>query len=466
MVNLSLRRWPILSTMPLEITKFGAVGDGETSCTAAIQAAIDTAHLAGGGTVLVPPGRFVTGAVELRSNINLHLDAGAVLLGSQQFDDFPLFKSRWEGDGVKPARKALLGGEGLENVSLTGRGVIDARGKIWWDAQQRAPGVNRRPLSFRVIDSRNVLVEGVTFRNSPMWTVSPLACENVVVRGVTIQNPPDSPNTDGINPDSCRNVRISDCHVDVGDDCITIKSGKEDDGRRELRPCENVVVTNCTLVHGHGGVVIGSEISGDIRNIAISNCVFVGTDRGIRIKARRGRGGVVEDLRVSNLVMDGVLCPIVVNLFYGCGAWGSKKVTDTAPQPVDDGTPRFRRFRYSNITARRVKYAAAYILGLPEMFVEDLAISDCAFYLDPENTESGAPAMASVVAKHCRSGLIARNARQLTLRNVEVRDQLGPAIHVENADDVLIASPVAHTPPSDEEPIRLDRVTRGRLVAQ
>ena len=167
-----------------------------------------------------------------------------------------------------------------------------------------------------------MLIEGVTFRNSPMWTVSPLACDNVVIRAVTVINPPDSPNTDGINPDSCRNVRISDCYVDVGDDCITIKSGKEDDARRELRACENIAVTNCTLLHGHGGVVIGSEISGSVRNVAISNCIFVGTDRGIRIKARRGRGGVVEDIRASNLVMDGVHCPIVVNLFYGCGAWG------------------------------------------------------------------------------------------------------------------------------------------------
>jgi polygalacturonase len=262
---------------------------------------------------------------------------------------------------------------------------------------------------------------------------------------VTIVNPPDSPNTDGINPDSCRNVRISDCHVDVGDDCITIKSGKEDDGRRELRPCENITVTNCTLIHGHGGVVIGSEISGNIRNIAISNCVFVGTDRGIRIKARRGRGGVVEDIRVSNLVMDGVLCPIVVNLFYGCGAWGEKKVTDIGPQPVNEGTPRFRRLRYSNITARRVKYAAAYILGLPERFVEDIAINDCSFYLDPENTQSGQPAMASVCEKHCRAGLVAQNVRALAIRNVDVRDQVGEAVVVKNGDDVAdrVNSPVA-----------------------
>ncbi len=160
---------------------------------------------------------------------------------------------------------------------------------------------------------------------------------------------------------------------------------KEDDNRRELRPCENITITNCTLMAGHGGVVIGSEISGSIRNVTISNCVFVGTDRGIRIKARRGRGGVCsKDVRAANLVMDGVTCPIVVNLFYGCGAWGEKKVTDKSAQPVNEGTPRFRRLRYSNITARNIKFAAAYIIGLPEMFVEDIIVENSSFFLDPK----------------------------------------------------------------------------------
>ena len=366
----------------------------------------------------------------MRSNITMHLEAGATLLGSQNVEDFPIWSSDWEGPGVKKSRAAMICGEGLENVAITGRGTIDGRGQMWWQSQRREPGKLRRPLLCRLIDCRNVLIEGVTFRNSPMWTVSPLACDNVVIRGITVLNPHDSPNTDGINPDSCRNVRISDCHVDVGDDCITIKSGKEDDGRRERRACENIAITNCTLLHGHGGVVIGSEISGSVRNIAISNCVFVGTDRGIRTKARRGRGGVVEDVRANNLVMDGVLCPIVVNLFYGCGAWGEKKVTDQSAHAVDEATPRFRRLRYSNITARRIKFAAAYILGLPEMYVEDVIIENSSFFLDSENRTAGVPAMAPGVPQLCRAGLIARNVEKLTMRNLDISDQLGPAISV------------------------------------
>jgi hypothetical protein len=252
-------------------------------------------------------------------------------------------------------------------------------------------------------------------------------------------------------------VRISDCHVDVGDDCITIKSGKEDDGRRELRACENIAVTNCTLLHGHGGVVIGSEISGSVRNVAISNCVFVGTDRGIRIKARRGRGGVVEDVRAANLVMDRVLCPIVINLFYGCGAWGEAKVTDQSPQPVTDSTPRFRRLRYSNITARNIKYAAGYVVGLPEMYVDDVIVENSSFFLDPANTEGGAPAMAPGVADHCRAGFIARSVKRLTLRDVDITDQRGPAVRITDARDVRLSNLTLRTP-TDGPAVQLDNV--------
>jgi polygalacturonase len=444
-------------TMPFDVKQYGAVGDGETLTTAQLQAAIDACGNAGGGTVVIPAGQYVTGALWLRSNVTLHLESGATLLGSQRFDDFPKWSSKWEGSGVKLSRASLICGEGLENIAITGRGTIDGRGKIWWDSQRREPGVARRPILVRVVNCRNVLVEGITLKNSPMWTLSPLACDNVNIRGVTIINPPDSPNTDGINPDSCRNVRISDCHVDVGDDCITIKSGKETDGRREIRACENVTITNCTLMHGHGGVVVGSEISGSIRNIAISNCVFVGTDRGIRIKARRGRGGVVKDVRASNLVMDGVNCPIVVNLFYGCGAWGEKKVTDRSPHPVNDSTPRFRRLRYSNITARRVKFAAAYVMGLPEMFVEDLVVENSSFLMDPDNTQAGEPAMAPDVGLHCRAGFIAKNVEKLTLRNVDISDQLGPAVTVTDARDVRLTDLSLRTA-TDDELLKLDKI--------
>lgn len=427
----------------VNVLDFGAVRDGSRLTTEAIQAAIDAAAAAGGGRVVIPAGKYLSGSIRLRSNIELYLDAGATLVGATDVKAFPLIQSRWEGPRVPPIHEALISGEDLENVTIRGRGTIDGNGAFWWDLVKKEQATEmgyRRPRLIRLVNCRNVLIEGLRLINSPAWTVNPTACENVVISRLTIQNPPDSPNTDGINPDSCSNVRISDCTVDVGDDCVTIKSGKEDDGRRELRPCENIVITNCTMLHGHGGVVIGSEMSGGVRNIAISNCVFVGTDRGIRIKTRRGRGNAVEDIRVSNIVMDGVFCPLVVNLFYGCGAWGQAKVTDRRPFPVDATTPAIRRLRFSNISARRIKYAAGFFLGLPERYLEDIVVSDCSLWLDPENQEGGAPAMAPGVDNYCRAGFCIEFADGVVLRNVDIHHQLGPAVCVKNARNIRVCA--------------------------
>jgi hypothetical protein len=175
-----------------------------------------------------------------------------------------------------------------------------------------------------------------------------------------------------------------------------------------------------------------------VRNVAISNCTFVGTDRGIRIKSRRGRGGVVEDIRVSNIVMDRVLCPLAINLFYGCGAWDDPKVLDKSPKPVDETTPRFRRLRFSNITARRAKFSACFVLGLPEMFVEDIAYSDVSIYLDEENTEAGESDMAPGIEKLCRAGFVIRNASGVQLNHIQVHGQIGPAVCVANSRNVTV----------------------------
>ena len=268
-----------------------------------------------------------------------------------------------------------------------------------------------------------------------------------------------------MNPDSCSNVRISDCHIDVGDDCITIKSGKETDGRQKLRACENITITNCTLVHGHGGVVIGSEMSGSVRNVAISNCVFVGTDRGIRLKGRRGRGGVVEDIRASNLIMDGVTCPIAINLFYGCGAWGDTRVNEAGPMPVDATTPRFRRLHFSGISARNVRFAAAYLLGLPEMYVEDVTLRDVTLRIDPTNTEAGDPDMSPLIRPTCRAGVVARNVRGLSMQDVLVIDASGPSVRMQDCEDVVLSG--IHSKPGEdsvEAPIALRDVRDARIT--
>jgi polygalacturonase len=264
-------------------------------------------------------------------------------------------------------------------------------------------------------------------------------CDNVTIDRLTIHNPPDSPNTDGINPDSCRNVHISNCHIDVGDDCITLKSGSEALPPERRTPCENITITNCTLAHGHGGVVIGSETSGGVRNVVIANCVFTGTDRGLRLKSRRGRGGLVEDIRASNLIMDGVLCPFSLNLYYACGRWGDPFVADKTAQPVDEGTPRFRRITLSHVSARQAAVAAGFAWGLPEQPVEDLTLIDYRVSMNA-GAPGGYPDMADGLEWLRAAGLHLRNIRGLRLDAVDVCGQSGPALLLDGAEDVQISN--------------------------
>jgi polygalacturonase len=414
------------------VRHFGAMGNGEALDTAAIQATIDACAREGGGTVDVSAGRYVTGSLFLRSNTALHVEAGAALLGSENPADYPLVETRWGGVEQK-AHAPLICGRGLMNVGIVGRGVIDGRGAAWWQRFREEKLEYPRPRLIGFSDSANVFVEGITAANSPAWTIHLLRCENAVVDKVTVVSPADSPNTDGINPDSCRHVRISNCHVSVGDDCIAIKSGTEAEGRLHLSPCVNVAITNCTMAHGHGGVVIGSEMSGGVRNVVVSNCVFVGTDRGIRLKSRRGRGGSVEDIRVTGVVMQDVLCPLTMNLYYHIGVKGDKYIADKRPQQVTEGTPRFRRIHFSHITARNAQYAAGYLYGLPEMPIEDISFDDVSISMSTD-PRGGEPEMADEIKAMQGEGLFVCNARKVRLSNLEVTGQRGPALILENVE--------------------------------
>jgi polygalacturonase len=402
--------------------------------TARLQDAIDAKARGGGGTVRITAGRHVTGALVLHDDITLELEAGATLVGSEDPADYPLIEARWEGRH-QTTHAPLIGGTGLRNVAITGRGTIDGRGALWWKRYREKSLDHPRPRLISIAESSNVLVEGVTLLNSPAWTINPVRCENVTVHKVTIVNPADSPNTDGINPDSCRYVHISDCHIDVGDDCVTLKSGIETEAADKRGPTENVTITNCTMAHGHGGVVLGSEMSGDVRNVVISNCVFIGTDRGIRIKTRRGRGGVVEDVRVSNIVMREVLVPFTVNLYYHFLAKGNAVVADRSARPVDAGTPRVRRIRFAEITADEAHYAAAFLYGLPESPIEDVTFRDVAIRMS-ENARSGMAEHLDDIEPMSRAGFIARNVRGLRLDGVDVRGQAGERFILDNVEQV------------------------------
>jgi polygalacturonase len=313
----------------------GADPSGKVKCTKVISDIITDLSGKGGGTVFFPAGTYLTGPIIMKSNITLWVDAGAVIKFSDDFDDYlPMVPSRWEDVRVKNFASQIYAYK-CNNISIRGRGHFDGQGQKWWtfmrtamqnpeskwqqifkqeneallakNAYIKARNNFLRPPMVTTYECNNVLIEGVSFANPPFWTIMPAFTDNITITGITIENPSGSPNTDGIDPSSCRNVHISNCHITVGDDCIVIKSGRDEDGREAARPTENITITNCTMLRGHGGVVIGSEMSGNVKRITITNCVFEGTDRGIRIKTMRGRGGVIEDLLVSNIVMNNMI---------------------------------------------------------------------------------------------------------------------------------------------------------------
>lgn len=389
----------------VDMKSIGARADGKTMNTKLINSTITRLNAGGGGTLFFPAGTYLTGAIRMRSHITLELEAGATLLFSDNADDYlPMIEVRHEGVMMK-SFSPLISAVDAENITIKGEGTLDGQGKAWWTeffkvlVDLRDNGmreVNRyqkmweqandvealyaetnedwhgtlkrrffRPSFIQPIRCKEVRIEGVKIVNSPFWTVNPNFCDNVSVRGITIVNPP-SPNTDGINPESCSNVHISDCHISVGDDCITIKSGRDGQARRLNRPCENITITNCTMLAGHGGVVIGSEMSGGVRKVTISNCVFDGTDRGIRLKSTRGRGGVVEDIRVSNIVMRNIKKEaLVFNLKY----------SQMPAEPKSERTPIFRNIHISGMTATDVN-TPIKIVGLEEAPITDVILRD------------------------------------------------------------------------------------------
>ena len=441
------------------IKELGAKNDGTEIVTKIIQGAIDKASENGGGVIYFPPGKYLTGALHLKSNITLHLDAGALVRFSDNPDDYlPFVLVRWEGV-LMNSFSPLLHADQVENITIEGRGVFDGQGKKWWDtilgyvAQIRKNGdvdsINEyqkmwmeankdiqvsdyykntlkrrffRPPFFQAYKSKNIRITGVKFMNSPFWTINPIFCDNITIDGITINNP-TSPNTDGINPSSCSNVHISNCHISVGDDCITIKSGRDAEARQLNVPCQNITITNCTMLNGHGGVVIGSEMSGSVRKVTISNCVFDGTDRGIRLKSSRERGGIVEEIRVSNIVMKNIQREaFMFNLMYD---------RNLPEEPVNEKTPTFRNIHISNITGSEVRQACRMI-GIPEMPVQNISFSDI-------NIDS-------------RLGFDISTAKNIEFHDVTVNAKQGPAFKVTSSQD-LVFDNIKTNQPNDKTPV-------------
>lgn len=434
------------STGFFNVRDFGAIPDGETLNTAAIRAAIAACAEAGGGTVYFPAGRYLTGSLHMESNLTLYLDQGSVLLYSGNPEDSPVVETRWEGTTAY-THSPLIYAYRKENIAIMGHGVLDGQGVNWWWRTGEDPAREHltRPWKAAWVDLRdrtqagesftaedyseavkflrpsllvpyectNVRVEGITLRNSPMWMLHPIYCENVDIRGVSFVS--YGPNGDGIDIDSCRNVRVSDCYFDTEDDCIVIKSGRDADGRRVGRPSEFITITNCVMYRGHGAVVIGSEMSGGVRDVTASNIVCYGTDRGIRLKTARGRGGLVENLRFDNWVIhDSPREAIQISSNY----------VDLPDEPFSERTPVIRNVAISNITingAQRVINVA----GLAEQPIENLRLTD--------------------IRGYGQTGLYCRMASDIELHDVRLEVEEGSPFLFSDASDLHLDNLGSHS---------------------
>lgn len=398
----------------LAIASFGAVGDGLQDNSRAFAAALEAIKDSGGGSLRVGKGTWRTGPIALFSHTALILEEGAVVSFIPEIERYPAVYTRWEGVECY-ALHPLVFSNGQEHITITGKGCLDGSGAAWWalhrEKQRRGQSkpetpqelhlasLNRsfekqpeggggratqflRPPLVQFFKCSHIHIEGIGLVNSPFWTLHPVFCENIIMRGLRIRNPHDAPNTDGIDVDSCRNVLIEHCHLGVGDDGIAIKSGSGEDGIRAGKPACDVQVRGCIVEDGHGGIVIGSETAGGIFNVIVEDCVFKGTDRGIRIKTRRGRGGKIQDLGFRNLTMENNLCPLSINMYYRCGAAISSGLFSRDPLPVGPTTPSIKNIDISHINATGCRASAGFIAGLPEAPIENLRISNSDFATD------------------------------------------------------------------------------------
>jgi hypothetical protein len=430
---------PVFPSGVFNIKDFGAVEGGTVKNTEAIRRTIRAASEKGGGTVLIPAGKWLTGPIHLENNINLRLELNAELLFSQQFEDYlPAVFSRHE-DVECYKYSAFIYAEGKTNIAITGEGVLNGQGKPWWDwktkkkdseTRLREMGDNNVPVKERIFDGRNglvlrpaffqpmncknILVEGVTFLYGAFWTITPTYCENVIVRKVKIVTEGDyghTPNGDGVDPSSCKNVLIEYCEFDTGDDCIAIKAGRDRDGLRVGIPTENLIVRHCVGLRGHGGIVIGSETSGGVRNVYGFDCQFNGTDRIVRIKTSRGRGGTIENMWFRDLSADTIEAEALhINMLYT-----GKRLP---AEPITNATPKIRNIHFSSISCSAGKSFAIELLGLPEMHIENITFD-------------------SIFVSSAK-GISCNDVKNISLKNIHVLPKIGPLVQVLDGEQVSI----------------------------
>ncbi|MDX8338924.1 glycoside hydrolase family 28 protein [Draconibacterium sp. IB214405] len=466
---------PVISDYSVTLTDFGAVPGGIEMNTDAFAAAIKAVTEEGGGKVIIPSGIWLTGPIELKSNLELYAEQGAVIIFSADKNLYPVIATNFEGLDTYRCLSPIYG-KNVENVAFTGKGVwdgngdawravkqskltesawkelvksggvVNAEGDIWYPTEQYKNGAEGsgdqnvrddlktleefktirdylRPVFVSIQSSKRIMFDGPVFQNSPAWNIHPLRIEHLTVKNLTVRNPWYSQNGDGIDIESCKNVLVQNCNFDVGDDAICIKSGKNEDGRRYGIPCENLIIKDNIVYHGHGGVTVGSEMSGGVRNMHVSNCTFIGTDVGLRFKSTRGRGGVVENIFISDVYMTNIPTnAISFNLYYG-GLSISEMMeeggmeTTTELLPVTEETPQFKNIKISNVTVKGAKQAV-FLQGLPEMPLENIELND--LRLKAEN------------------GFQIIDAKGVKINNVKLQTDEDEAIQILNVTDLEI----------------------------
>jgi polygalacturonase len=455
------------------ILKYGAKPDGITLNTKSINDAVDACNKKGGGVVLIPEGLWLTAPIVIKSNVNLHLAANAFVLFTTDFDQYKLVEGNWEGH-ASYRNQSPVSATDAQNIGITGSGIIDGNGdawraikkdkltenqwnrlvasggivgqdqKTWYPSAKSMKGATTknagiisaggsisdvdaikdflRPNLVVLTKCKNVLLEGVTFQNSPAWCLHPLMCENLTVRGVNVKNPWYAQNGDGIDVESCKGVLIENSVFDAGDDGICIKSGRDEEGRKRNMPTQDLVVRHCTVYHAHGGFVIGSEMSGGVKNVYVSDCTFIGTDVGLRFKTTRGRGGVVENINISNITMKNIVGEaILFDMYYMAKdpvAMVGEKREEPKVQtlPVTEATPIFRNFHISNITCSGAE-KAIFVRGIPEMHIKDIVLEN--------------------MVLQARKGIECSEASGIEFNNIKVlSDNTNPVVDVLNSDHI------------------------------
>jgi polygalacturonase len=466
---------PVFKKDTFNIIKFGAKADGVTLNTKAINSAIDACNKKGGGVVLVPEGFWLTGPIELKSNVNLHLKRNAVVQTTGDFNQFKLIASNWEGL-PQMRNQSPISATNATNIAVTGFGIIDGNGDAWrmvkkeklsesnwkklvasggvlsddkktWYPTAKsfygskfknpgaiAPGKTAafydsvkdflRPNLLVFTNCKKILLEGVTFQNSPAWNLHPLMCQDLTVRNVQVKNPWYAQNGDGIDLESCKNVLVENSVFDVGDDGLCIKSGRDAEGRKRAMPTENVIIRNCVVYAAHGGFVVGSEMSGGAKNIWVDNCTFVGTDIGIRFKTTRGRGGVVENIYISNITMKDIIGEaILFDMYYEAKdpialAGERREPPKVETRPVTEETPVFRNVYVNNVVCDGAE-KAIFVRGLPEMNVQSIFLENM-----------------TLQAKH---GLDMTEGTGISLKNISLfTKDTDPVMNIHNSNNITL----------------------------